>query len=48
MVKVPETMGPSIPDQTKERPVLVERHFWMEMVELGAVKDLTGKGREGG
>lgn len=45
MVKVPETMGPSIPDHTKERPVFVDLHFWTSMVEFGAVKDLTAKER---
>lgn len=40
---VPDTIGPSTPDQTNESPVLVDRHFWIGIVEFGAVKDLTGE-----
>lgn len=46
--KEPLTIGPSMPAQTTDRPVLVDRHFWIGVVDLGGVKDVTASGRRGG
>lgn len=39
--KLPLTIGPSIPAQTTERPVLVDRHFWIGVDDLGGVNEVT-------
>lgn len=45
--KLPFTMGPSIPAQTTDRPVFVERHFWIGVLDLGGVNEVTGEAAEG-